>query len=72
MLPSDVEHYLSEIARVLRKNGRCLVTFFLLNAESLQLTKSGAGSLKGKIRVIVRVTFDRIAPSGFQVRPFSH
>jgi SAM-dependent methyltransferase len=45
MLPSDAEHYLSEIARVLRKNGRCLITFFLLNAESLQLTKSGAGTL---------------------------
>jgi ubiquinone/menaquinone biosynthesis C-methylase UbiE len=37
MLPKDLEHYLSEIARVTKTGGRCLVTFFLLNAESLQL-----------------------------------
>jgi ubiquinone/menaquinone biosynthesis C-methylase UbiE len=37
LLPPDMEHYLSEIARVLRKNGRCFITFFLLNEESLQL-----------------------------------
>jgi len=27
MLPQDMEHYFSEIARVLRKDGRCLITF---------------------------------------------
>ncbi len=37
MLPADLAHYLAEIARVLKKGGRCLVTFFLLNAESLTL-----------------------------------
>lgn len=34
MLPEDVDHYLSEIGRVLVPNGRCLATFFLLNDES--------------------------------------
>jgi ubiquinone/menaquinone biosynthesis C-methylase UbiE len=37
MLPKDLEHYLSEVARVTKKGGRCLITFFLLNEESLRL-----------------------------------
>ena len=36
MLPHDIENYISEIARVLRKDGRCLITFFLLNKETLK------------------------------------
>lgn len=28
LLPQDMERYLSEIARVLKKNGRCFITFF--------------------------------------------
>lgn len=35
MLPQDVERYVSEISRVLKKGGRCFSTFFLLNGESL-------------------------------------
>lgn len=34
MLPAGVSRYLSEIHRVLRPAGRCVVTFFLLNAET--------------------------------------
>jgi SAM-dependent methyltransferase len=37
LLPADLENYLSEIARVLKPKGRCLITFFLLNQESAQL-----------------------------------
>jgi SAM-dependent methyltransferase len=37
MLPSDMENYLHEIARVLKPDGRTLVTFFLLNSESRAL-----------------------------------
>ena len=37
MLPADMENYLSEIARVLKLGGRCLITYFLLNEESLML-----------------------------------
>jgi SAM-dependent methyltransferase len=40
MLPDDVEHYLSEIARVLKPGGRCLATFLLLNEESLSLIEA--------------------------------
>ena len=35
MLPADLENYLSEISRVIKKDGRCLITYFLLNPESL-------------------------------------
>ena len=35
MLPHDMENYLSEISRVLKSDGKCLITFFLLNQESL-------------------------------------
>jgi len=34
MLPRDVEHYLSEAARVLETGQRCLISYFLLNASS--------------------------------------
>lgn len=37
MLPNDVENYLFQISRVLKPNGKCFVTFFLLNTESLSL-----------------------------------
>lgn len=37
MLPLDHEGYFSEIARVLKRGGRCLITYFLLNQESLAL-----------------------------------
>jgi SAM-dependent methyltransferase len=45
MLSRDVEHYISEISRVLKPGGRCLVTFFLLNEEAQRLIDSGASPL---------------------------
>jgi ubiquinone/menaquinone biosynthesis C-methylase UbiE len=33
MMPDDVNNYLNEICRVLKKDGKCFVTFFLLNDE---------------------------------------
>jgi SAM-dependent methyltransferase len=41
MLADDMEHYVAEIARVLRGDGRCFATFSLLNAESLQRMHAG-------------------------------
>ncbi len=57
MLPEDIENYLSEIARVLKKGGRSLITFFLLNKESLELINAGKSTLDfeyehGKYRTI--------------------
>ena len=37
MKPRDVENYLSEISRVLKKNAVCFITMFLLNDESNRL-----------------------------------
>ena len=45
MLPQEMEHYIAEIARTLKNDGRCLITFFLLNAESLALIDAHASIL---------------------------
>jgi len=42
MAPEELEHYLSEIVRVLRNDGRCMITYLLLNSESLALLESGS------------------------------
>lgn len=45
MLPQEIEHYFSEINRVLKTGGRCFSTFFLLNAESLRHLDVNTGEL---------------------------
>jgi len=37
MRPPEVSNYLSEVARLLKSDGRCLATFFLLNEEQARL-----------------------------------
>ncbi|HEV2915840.1 MAG TPA: class I SAM-dependent methyltransferase [Pyrinomonadaceae bacterium] len=44
MLPNDMEHYFSEIARVLKPGARCLITFFLLNEEATALIDNKMGT----------------------------
>jgi len=46
MLPDDMEHYVSEMARVMRPGRRCVATFFLLNDQSLAWLEAG----KAKVR----------------------
>lgn len=46
MRPEDVKNYLSEIFRVLKKEGRCLATFFILNDEQKKLKEAGANTLE--------------------------
>ncbi len=41
MLRPDMEHYLCEVARVLRPGGCCLATLYILNRESLLLMSAG-------------------------------
>ena len=45
MLPQDMENYLREVSRVLKKNGRCFITFFLLNKEARTLISNGKSTL---------------------------
>lgn len=45
MLPPDVKNYMSEISRVLKMGGKCLITFFVLNEESMELIRSGKSSI---------------------------
>ncbi len=48
MLPQELENYLSEIVRVLNRGGKCLITFFLLNPESLRLINENLTTLDFK------------------------
>ena len=41
MLTEDMHNYLREISRVLKPDGRCLITFFVLNEESKKCIKEG-------------------------------
>ncbi|HEX8921119.1 MAG TPA: class I SAM-dependent methyltransferase [Pyrinomonadaceae bacterium] len=46
MRPVAVENYLSEVARLLSKNGRSLATFFLLNERQGELAQKGRNQLQ--------------------------
>lgn len=48
MLPQDMKNYFYEIARVLKKQGRCLITFFLLNDEACKLIDAKKSALDFK------------------------
>jgi SAM-dependent methyltransferase len=48
MRPPEVTNYLREVARLLKSNGRCLATFFLLNQEQARLESQGANDLAFK------------------------
>ena len=51
MLPEDLEHYLSEISRVLKKGGVCFITYFLLNNESVELINQNASTQPYQFKV---------------------
>ena len=50
MLPRDMERYFMEISRVLKPGGRCVISFFLLNSESLRRTDAGLNTIKVPFR----------------------
>jgi ubiquinone/menaquinone biosynthesis C-methylase UbiE len=62
LLSNDMENYFNEIARVLKKDGRCLITFFLLNKESLQLISEKKSSLNFNYDTEIYSTIDKIIP----------
>ncbi len=45
MRPLEVSNYVSEVARLMKNDGRCLATFFLLNDEQAALARKGANDL---------------------------
>ncbi|MDB5121044.1 MAG: methylase involved in ubiquinone/menaquinone biosynthesis [Sphingobacteriales bacterium] len=45
MLVNDMENYLSEIVRVLKPKGKCLISYFLINENSIKLIKNGKSTL---------------------------
>jgi SAM-dependent methyltransferase len=51
MLPAEKEHYVDEIARVLKPGGRCFATYLLLNSHSLRLMEAGSSGTRFKHRV---------------------
>jgi ubiquinone/menaquinone biosynthesis C-methylase UbiE len=44
MFPADMEHYLEEISRVLKKGGTSFITMFFLNEESQKLIQQGSST----------------------------
>ena len=45
MYPDDVANYLAEIARCLKPNGKCVITYFLMNDESRKSIAENTASL---------------------------
>lgn len=62
LLPADMENYLSETARVLKPGGRCLITYMLLNHESLSLIEAGKSRLEMRFKEDGYYTTDRRTP----------
>ena len=62
MLPQDVDHYLSEIRRVLAPGGKCLSTYFLLNKEALGLIENGKSLIDFKFEMNGYMTNDNVNP----------
>jgi SAM-dependent methyltransferase len=48
MVPEEVENYIAEISRVLKKDNLALITFFLLNKESRYLIDKGLSAIDFK------------------------
>lgn len=45
LMPEEIEHYLSEIARVLKPGGECLITYFLLDDVALKHLENGKSQM---------------------------
>lgn len=69
MKPRDMQAYVAQIARVLKPNARCLITFFLLNPESRGLMReeaqvdSNSGSKRLNFRFIIEHGCQAVDPA---------
>jgi SAM-dependent methyltransferase len=50
MLPEDVEHYVSEVTRMLRPGGRCYATYSLIDEEVMEAMAAGRTTLRMQSR----------------------
>lgn len=46
LMPDELENYLSEIARLLRPEGRCLATAFAMNGENMESVRAGTTAVQ--------------------------
>ena len=46
MMPGDVENYIKEISRVTKIGGKSIISYFILNDESLKLIEAGKSTQK--------------------------
>lgn len=51
LMPDDMEQYFREIKRTLKKDGRCFITFFLINPVSMKLVKEKKSLLDFKYSI---------------------
>ena len=64
MYPADIQHYLREIARLLRPTGRVFSTFFILNEEQRTLWEDGKNDIDFRFtRGIYRIRNETIPES---------
>jgi SAM-dependent methyltransferase len=62
LLPRDLDHYVAEIARMLKPGGKCLSTFFLLDDEARAEMASGKSALKFDYKMEGFWTSDPVTP----------
>jgi SAM-dependent methyltransferase len=71
MVPAALERYVGEIARVLAHDGRVLMTFFLLNPESVERLEAGRSSLDLRHPIGACRVMDRDVPERAIAHPES-
>jgi SAM-dependent methyltransferase len=64
MLPQDMKNYLSEVSRVMKPGGTCLITFFLITQEVRNLIDMGLSTQNFKYEVDGCLTTCKEAPEG--------
>ena len=62
LVPADLEHYISEISRVLRPGGKCLFTAFLLDDEARRGMAAGTSAFDFKYELNGFWTSDPVTP----------
>lgn len=63
LLPSAMEAYARETARVLRPGGRCLISYFLMDAEAEEAVAAGSTIFDFRYRIGPAITFAPANPT---------